>query len=233
MSKPYQEDATLPEVVDAIRDCLSVSEERTARVADLLLAYAGPPSPSGIKNGSDEKLRRVADEVRKQLDGRARTFSSLGYLQQLRATAQKFPPSERSEGDPFSWMIVAGDPATLKGAKEQAEKDGRSCSAEYIRKYRASVKDQNTDDDQNSEDDQNEDEDAANALVRLREFEARLAGDTRFYTKFETRYAEVLEVWSDDERAALKSQVDDLARALSSLKRMFNPAKSRMREAAE
>jgi hypothetical protein len=225
-----KQQATLDEVLGAISGLLNAADEveqRTARVADALLAYAGPPSPNGVRNGSDEKLRRVADEVRKQLYPRARKFSSLGYLRDLRATAEKFPPAERSAGVPFSWMIVARDPDTLRGAIGQAEQDGRSCSAEYIRKYRAGINDHNGDNDPNG------DEDAANALVRLREFRARLVGDARFYTKFAAEYEELLEVWSDDACAALVSQVDDLGRALSSLKGALSPPKAQVREAAE
>jgi hypothetical protein len=174
---PTQEQVGLQKVLDAIRDWLDASENvegpLTARIADLLLAYVGPSSPNGVRNGAESKLRQVADAVKETFKGRAGSFSNVKYLRDLRSTAEKFPPTERSVGVPFSWMIVARDPETLRAATKQADRDRIRCSAEFIRKYRAGLDD--------GLDDPNPDD--GEGLVWLRELERRLVEDPRYYLR--------------------------------------------------
>jgi hypothetical protein len=208
---PTKEQVGLQEVLDAIRDWLDASDNvegpLTARIADLLLAYVGPSSPNGVRNGAESKLRQVAEAVKETFKGRAGSFSAVKYLRDLRSTAEKFPPTERSVGVPFSWMIVARDPETLRASIKQADKDHIRCSAEYIRKYRAGV------------DGEADDPDDTKDLVWLRELERRLVEDPRYYQKSAQR---------------LGLNAEPLLRAFEALRQAVKVAKSvPLREAAE
>jgi len=228
MSEHHQEEK-LKHVLDAIRDCLKVSDElegQTARVAYALLEYAGPPSANGVNNDSDEKLRRVAAEVKRRFDGRGSKFT-FDYLRQLRRTASKFPPGERSPGIPFSWMTVACDPKTLGDAIARAERDGRRCSASFIRNYRKHIEDKKHIDDKTS------DHDHASALVLLQAVETQLVENHSYYSKFPQRCTTERKKWSYDQRQALARRADELITALVEFKRVVEPVKVVKLEAAE
>ncbi len=201
---------SLKEVLDAIRDWLDASDNvegpLTARIADLLLAYVGPSSQNGVRNGAESKLRQVAEAVNKTFKGRAGSFSAVKYLRDLRSTAEKFPPTKRVVGVPFSWMLVARDPETLRAAIKQADNDHIRCSAEYIRKFRAAV------------DDGADDQDDSDGLVWLRELERRLVEDPRYYQKSAQR---------------LGVPAEPLLRAFEAFSLSVKAAQVPLREAAE
>jgi hypothetical protein len=189
----------LDDVLDAISQCVEnekASDDLTARVADLVLAYVGPPSADGVNDGSEAKLKQLAVAVEQKF---ATTRFEFPYLRRLRATAFKFPPEKRFSGVKFSLMLVACDPETLRGAMAQAEKDNRKCSASYIRKFRKFRQHQNKASD--------------DAFVRLRETERRLLQDARFYMKITTCASSARE-WSVEDRNALASAGRDLIRAV-------------------
>jgi hypothetical protein len=201
------EQTRLQDVLDAIGDFLMANDKKdayTARVADALLDYAGPPSANGVNNGSDAKLNRVANEVKKRFPGRGEDRFDFDYLRQLRRTAFNFPPGERSPGIPFSWFICAGKPEILKGAMAQAEKDERKCSAGYIRRYRKHLKETSG-------------KDRSDALVLRSRLEKHLVEDIQFYIRAADKCAKVMHLWSDAQRAELAAKREHLIRALRRL----------------
>jgi hypothetical protein len=211
----------LDDVLAAIGRCIESendSEERTASVADLLLELAGPPSKDGVNSGSDRILKEVAVEAKRRFAARARRFS-FDYLRQLRRTAHRFPPGERSPGIPFSLLIVACDPQTLRDAMAQANEEGRKCSAAYIRKYREFKQQQKGDADESSD------------FTRLQETQRKLILDTRFYVEITKTCADLACEWTNEDRNALASAGRDLVKAVGQLIWAVEPTP--MRQAAE
>jgi hypothetical protein len=223
----HQQEARLQEVLDAISDCLKSDDRITARVADALLAYAGPPSENGVNNHSERELRHVASEVKKKFEGKAGRFSSVDYLRQLRRTAFNFPAGERSPGVPFSWMIVACDPETLRNAIADAKRKCLRCSANRIRTYRKHIEDKRHINDKTI------DHDHASALVLLQQVETQLVENHRYFCKFPQRCTKECKKWSDDQRQALATAADNLITALVEFKAVIQPAKGVTLEAAE
>jgi hypothetical protein len=162
----------LNDVLDAIENCLkneNATDDLTARVADLVFAYVGPPSSSGPNNGSEAKLKEIAVAVKEKF---ATDRFDFPYLRRLRSTAAKFPPEKRFAGVKFSLMVVACDFETLCDALARSYVEERQFSAEYIRKFRQAR--------QTGHDDNDGDQ-----AVRMHELVRRLVGEARFYHKFE------------------------------------------------
>jgi hypothetical protein len=204
-------------VIDRCIEAENDIEDRTAVVADLLLEFAGPPAKDGVNSGSDAKLKQVAVHAKKRFASRARRFGSFDYLRQLRRTAFRFPPGERSPGVPFSLLIVARDPEILREAMDQAAKNNRQCSAGFIRKFRE-FKHKGAGD-------------SSNALTRLRELQRRFVEDGRFYIKAVKPCAAAVGEWAAEDRYALATAGRDLIRAVNELVWAIEPTP--MQQAAE
>lgn len=194
----------LDDVLAAVQECIDArghADDLTAQVADRVLAFVGPPSSNGVNDGSDEKLKKLADDVKKKFGNDS---FDLPYLRRLRSTAFKFPPPKRFAGVKFSLLIVACDPETLAGAMAQARDEGRKCSAAYIRKYRDFKQ-------------QEKGAGKSNDITRLREAQRRMIEDARFYVKITRPCASAASDWSVKDRDTLASAGRDLIRAVNQL----------------
>jgi hypothetical protein len=215
--------AALDDVLAAIGLCIQSEddyEDRTAKVADLLLEFVGAPTTSGANTGSDAKIKAVADAAKERFNGKAKRFS-FDYLRDLRRTAHRFTPVERSTAVPFSLMIAARDPKTLRDAMARAKQDNRKCSAGFIRKFRKVQENQNENEDNN-----------ATAFVQLQELQRRMIEHGHFYNRSAAKSCAAIACeCSNEDRHALASAGRDLIRAVNHVVSAIEP--SQMRQAAE
>src|SRR6516225_6065068 len=88
--------ATERQIIKLVGDCLA-GREKIAEVADLLVNLCGGPGRDGANNGSEQKLRKIAEELRRVYGDKVKDFN-VDHLRALRRAAANFPPGERSPG---------------------------------------------------------------------------------------------------------------------------------------
>jgi hypothetical protein len=189
-------------------------------LGDALIAECGPPGDSGVRTGSDDKLRAAAKVLKKLgLPG-----YSFDHLRDLRRTADAFLAGDRSPA--VSWTVhsVASDKETLDAAIAAAKESEEELTVAFVKEFKKR---------QRPGPKHRGDKDASARVTALENLRSAAADAIEAAKVGQKRIATHIAEWTTAERQQMIAAVSQVEQAWAALRTSLEIEPSELHEAAE